>query len=83
MKQLAKAVELAARASEADNPLYANSQAIAERLIKQGVPAAAAKKAAETRIFSSESGRYGTGLDDATLATYTWTASCGSSRPRA
>jgi cobaltochelatase CobN len=72
MKQLAKAVELAARASEADNPLYANSQAIAQRLIKQGVPAAAAKKAAETRIFSSESGKYGTGLDDAALATDTW-----------
>jgi hypothetical protein len=29
-------------------------------------------KAAETRIFSSESGKYGTGLDDATLATNTW-----------
>ena len=72
MKQLAKAVELAARANEADNPLYANSLAISERLAKQGVSQAAARKAAETRIFSSESGRYGTGLDDATLATDTW-----------
>ncbi|MCP5268837.1 MAG: cobaltochelatase subunit CobN [Zoogloeaceae bacterium] len=72
MKQLAKAVELAARANEADNPLYENSRAIAARLVSQGVPQAAATKAAETRIFSSESGRYGTGLDDATLATDTW-----------
>jgi cobaltochelatase CobN len=72
MKQLAKAVELAARAEEADNPMYANSRAIAERLVKQGIPEAAAKKAAETRIFSSESGKYGTGLDDAALATDTW-----------
>jgi cobaltochelatase CobN len=72
MKQLAKAVELAARAAEADNPMYANSLAIAARLVKQGVPEAAAKKASETRIFSSESGRYGTGLDDAALATDTW-----------
>ncbi|MFH1659474.1 MAG: cobaltochelatase subunit CobN [Pseudomonadota bacterium] len=72
MKQLAKAVQLAARANEADNPLYANSRTIAERLIAQGIPEAAANKAAETRIFSSESGRYGTGLDDAALATDTW-----------
>ena len=72
MKQLAKAVELAARANEADNPVYANSRAIAERLVKQGVPEKAAQRAAETRIFSNESGRYGTGLDDAALATDTW-----------
>lgn len=72
MKQLAKAVELAARAEEADNPVYANSRDIAARLQKQGVPEKAAKAAAETRIFSSESGRYGTGLDDAALATDTW-----------
>ncbi|WP_295008030.1 cobaltochelatase subunit CobN [uncultured Dechloromonas sp.] len=72
MKQLAKAVELAARANEADNPVYANSRAIAERLVRQGVPDKAAQRAAETRIFSNESGRYGTGLDDAALATDTW-----------
>ncbi|MFC5300742.1 cobaltochelatase subunit CobN [Azospira restricta] len=72
MKQLAKAVQLAARADEADNPLFENSRAIAARLLRQGVPAAAAVKAAETRLFSSESGKYGTGLDDATLATDTW-----------
>jgi cobaltochelatase CobN len=72
MKQLAKAVELAARAAEEDNPLHANSREIAARLVKQGVPEAAARAASETRIFSSESGRYGTGLDDAALATDTW-----------
>ncbi|MDX9706720.1 MAG: cobaltochelatase subunit CobN [Azospira sp.] len=72
MKQLAKAVQLAARANEADNPVFRNSSAIAARLIRQGVPEAAATKAAETRIFSSESGAYTTGLDDATLATDTW-----------
>ncbi len=72
MKQLARAVQLAARAGEADNPLHANSRDIAERLRRQGIPEAAARKAAETRIFSSESGKYGTGLDDAALATDTW-----------
>ena len=72
MKQLAKAVELAARADEADNPVFANSRALAARLVKQGIPEKAAQRAAETRIFSNESGRYGTGLDDAALATDTW-----------
>ncbi|MDD2664692.1 MAG: cobaltochelatase subunit CobN [Dechloromonas sp.] len=72
MKQLAQAVELAARADEGDNPVYVNSRAVAERLVKQGIPDAIAQRAAETRIFSNESGRYGTGLDDAALATDTW-----------
>ena len=45
---------------------------IAARLRAQGLPDKAAQAAAETRIYSSESGRYGTGLDDATLATDTW-----------
>lgn len=72
MKQLAKAAELAARANEADNPVYANSQRIAASLRQRGVSDAAAQQAAETRIFSNASGRYGTGLDDAALATDTW-----------
>ena len=72
MKILAKAAELAARAEEADNPVAAHSREIAARLVRKGVPEDAARKAAETRIFSSETDRYGTGLDDATLATDTW-----------
>ncbi len=72
MKQLARAVQLAAQADEADNPVAANARRIAAGLRARGVPEAAARLAGETRIFSSESGRYGTGLDDATLATDTW-----------
>jgi cobaltochelatase CobN len=73
MKQLARAVQLAAEAAdEPDNPLAANARALTERLIQQGVAPEVAKKAGQTRIFSSESGRYGTGLDDATLATDSW-----------
>ena len=72
MKQLARAVQLAAQAQEADNPVAANARSIAERLRRQGLSEAAARRAGETRIFSSESGRYGTGLDDAALATDTW-----------
>jgi cobaltochelatase CobN len=72
MRQLARAVQLAAEATEADNPVAANSRRIAAELEQQGMSAAAAKRAGQTRLFSSETGRYGTGLDDATLATDTW-----------
>lgn len=72
MKQLARAAQLAAEAEEADNPVAVNARAIAARLAQQGLSAEAAKRAGQTRIFSSETGRYGTGLDDATLATDTW-----------
>ena len=75
MKILAQAAQLAARATgdgDEANPVAAHTRAIAARLRAQGLPDKAALAAAETRIYSSESGRYGTGLDDATLATDTW-----------
>lgn len=73
MRQLAKAAKLAAEGrGEADNPVAANAQRIAQQLVARGVEAAAAERAGQTRIFSSETGRYGTGLDDAALATDTW-----------
>ena len=72
MQQLARAAQLAAQADETDNPVAANARAIAARLRADGMEAAAALRAGQTRIFSSESGRYGSGLDDAVLATDTW-----------
>ncbi len=72
MRQLAKAAQLAAEAQEADNPVATHTREIAARLARAGVPEAERLTAAQTRIFSSESGRYGTGLDDAALATDTW-----------
>ncbi|WP_264293795.1 cobaltochelatase subunit CobN [Diaphorobacter aerolatus] len=72
LKQLARAVWLASRAAEDDNPIATNARAIAERLRARGAPGPAAERAGATRIFSSESGRYGTGLDDAALDTGSW-----------
>ena len=73
MKQLAEAARLASEArDETDNPVAANAQRISRSLAAQGVPEAEARAAGATRLFSSESGRYGTGLDDAALATDTW-----------
>lgn len=73
MAQLARAVQLAAEAvDEDDNSVAINSARIEAALHQRGMEADSAHNAAQTRIFSSESGRYGTGLDDATLATDTW-----------
>ena len=73
MKQLAEAARLASEAGdEADNPVAANARRIARSLSANGVSEAQARAAGATRIFSSASGRYGTGLDDAALATDSW-----------
>ncbi len=73
MKQLARAVQLAAQAGgEPDNAVAANTGRIQAQLQAGGVPEAAARAAAETRLFSSASGQYATGLDEAALATDTW-----------
>lgn len=72
MKHLAEAVRLAADAREADNAVAAHSAAVQAHLVGRGIPESEAQRAAVTRIFASETGRYGTGLDDAALATDTW-----------
>lgn len=72
MQQLARAVELAAAADEEDNAIAANSRAIEQRLAADGLDAIAARQAAVTRIFSSASGNYSSGLDEAALASDTW-----------
>jgi cobaltochelatase CobN len=72
MKLLARAAQLAAQAGELDNPVADNSRRIAQALETRGWSPQAALRAAQTRLFSSESGRYGSGLDDAALATDRW-----------
>jgi cobaltochelatase CobN len=73
MKQLTRAAQLAAQATdEADNAVAANTHTVARQLVAQGWRADAAQRAGETRVFSAASGNYGTGLDDAALATDTW-----------
>lgn len=72
MKWLALAVKLAAEAKEADNPVAINTQKMLQKLARLPLPDDAKLAIAQTRIFSNASGRYGTGLDDATLASDTW-----------
>ena len=72
LKLLAKAAQLAATANEPDNPAWSFSQQLRAQLIAKGVPEKAADNASQTRIFSTASGEYGTGLPEATLATDSW-----------
>ncbi|GAB2901840.1 cobaltochelatase subunit CobN [Uliginosibacterium flavum] len=68
MKWLAEAVKLAAAQQEPDNAVRAASDKIRAALAGRGLPEAKLAAWADTRIFSGESGGYGTGLNDATLA---------------
>ncbi|WP_300288855.1 cobaltochelatase subunit CobN [Nitrosomonas sp.] len=72
IRLLAKAVKLAAEAEEADNPVRTNAQRITTQLLARGLSEVDARDAGQTRIFASASGQYGTGLDNAALATDSW-----------
>ena len=69
MKWLAEAVKLASEQKEPDNAVAASTRAIRERLAKLDLPPDRVESFALTRIFASESGNYGTGLNDATAVT--------------
>lgn len=68
MRWMAAAADQASELEEADNPVATNSRAVEIQLRQAGMGEGDARLAARTRIFSSESGTYGTGLDGATLA---------------
>ncbi|MFC4621460.1 cobaltochelatase subunit CobN [Comamonas nitrativorans] len=73
MKHLARAVQLASGAvDEKDNAVAANTQRIQAQFKRDGVEDKAAQDAAQTRIFTSASGTYGTGLTGAAMATDSW-----------
>lgn len=68
MKWMAEAASQASDLEEENNFIAKNSQHIEQQLLASGMSIEDAHIAARTRIFSSESGAYGTGLDDATQA---------------
>ena len=73
MEKLALAAQLASNArDEEDNAVAAHTERIAAKLRASGMSEADALDAAQTRIFSSESGRYGTGVTDAAFASDGW-----------
>jgi cobaltochelatase CobN len=58
-----------------DNFVARNSQAVAQKLLKEGATPAQAQAWSTARVFSNEQGTYGTGLSEGTLATDTWAQS--------
>lgn len=72
MAHLAQAAALVSDLDEPDNPSRAHSRQILAELLARGVPQDAAAELAQTRLFGSPTGVYGTGLEDAALASDTW-----------
>ena len=64
-----QAVEIAAQQTDEKNAVAGNVDEVAAKLIREGVAMDSAKRLARVRIFSNESGNYGTGLSDNIEAT--------------
>lgn len=74
MERLNEAVALVAALDEAavQNPVRAHTERVRQQLQTRGVAATDARDFALTRIYGNESGDYGTGLTEATLASEHW-----------
>ncbi|MFT5757241.1 MAG: cobaltochelatase CobN [Alteromonadaceae bacterium] len=72
MLRLAKAVEQVAALKEDHNSIWKNSQRIAAELVVKGVLPEEAQYLSTLRVFSNESGDYGSGVNSAAWASDTW-----------
>lgn len=72
MLMLAKAIKQVAELKEDNNSIYKNSEALKSELIADGKSAEEANYLSSVRIFSNETGAYGSGLADTSLASDTW-----------
>ncbi len=72
MQYLAKGIEKIAKLKEEGNPVWRNSQRIAEELKAEGIEAEEAEYLSSVRVFSNAPGKHGSGADDATFASDTW-----------
>ncbi|WDE08289.1 cobaltochelatase subunit CobN [Thalassomonas viridans] len=72
MLWLAEAIDKIARMKEDNNFVYRNSQVLKQNLLEQGKSEEDAQYLSSVRIFSNESGNYGTGLAASSLASDTW-----------
>ncbi|WDE13822.1 cobaltochelatase subunit CobN [Thalassomonas haliotis] len=72
MLWLAEAIDEIAQMKEDNNFVYRHSQALKQSLLEQGKSAPDAEYLSSVRIFSNESGNYGTGLAASSLASDTW-----------
>ncbi len=72
IEQLSRALQELARLEEPGNPISRHSRLLTERLLKQGLDAERAGQLAAIRVFSGQSGSYGTGVPDAVFDTEGW-----------
>ena len=72
MLWLAKAIDKIAKMKEENNFVYRHANALKEELLAEGKSEEDADYLSSIRIFSNETGNYGTGLAGASLASNTW-----------
>lgn len=72
MLMIAKAIKQVAELKEDNNSIYKNTLALKNQLIAEGVEAEEAEYLSTVRLFSNETGAYGSGLADTALASDTW-----------
>ena len=72
MMMLSKAVEDVAKLKEENNFVYRHTQKIKQELMAEGIDEAQAETLSTIRVFSNESGNYGTNLAAASNASDTW-----------
>ena len=72
MLWMADAIDKVAKLKEEGNSIYKNAQALKSELLEAGKDEAEADYLSSIRIFSNESGNYGTGLAAGSLASDTW-----------
>ncbi|WP_444945259.1 cobaltochelatase subunit CobN [Microbulbifer sp. VTAC004] len=72
MLWLAEAIDKVAQMKEENNFVYRHSQALLQQLKEEGSSEEDARYLSSVRIFSNESGNYGTGLNGASLASDSW-----------
>ncbi|WP_082627266.1 cobaltochelatase subunit CobN [Colwellia sp. TT2012] len=72
MLWLAKAIDKVAKMKEDNNFVYRHSNALKTELLDKGKSVADAEYLSSIRIFSNETGNYGTGLAGSSLASDTW-----------
>ncbi len=72
MLLLAQAIDKVARLKEPYNHLYQHSQQLMSQFKQQGVDNDTADKLSTIRVFSNESGNYGSGLAGSTMKSASW-----------
>lgn len=72
MLWIAKAIDKVAKMKEDNNFVYRHTTALKAELLEKGKSEEDADYLSSIRIFSNETGNYGTGLADSSLASDTW-----------